>query len=49
MMLLPTGALALASIAVSIWAGALYGVAERAATDLLEPSGYVSAVLEAAP
>jgi multicomponent Na+:H+ antiporter subunit D len=48
-MLLPTAALAIASMGVSIWAGDLYGIAERAAGDLLNPSGYVSAVMEAAP
>ena len=48
-MLLGTGMLAVASIAVSVWAGVLYDVAERAADDLLEPSGYVEAVLERSP
>ena len=45
-MIIATASLALASVAVSIWAGALYDVSERAANDLLDPSGYVEAVLE---
>jgi multicomponent Na+:H+ antiporter subunit D len=48
-MLVGTGLLVAASIAVSVWAGLLYGVAERAADDLLEPAGYVDAVLERQP
>ena len=49
LMLLPTAALALMSIGVSIWAGDLYSVAERAAVDLMDPSGYQSAVLGVEP
>ena len=41
----PTAVLALASIGVSVFAGLLYDVSERASIELLEPSGYVSAVL----
>ncbi len=41
-----TAVLGLASIAVSLWAGALYDVSERAGLDLLEPSRYVEAILE---
>jgi multicomponent Na+:H+ antiporter subunit D len=41
-----TAALALASIAVSVFAGPLYDVSERASRDLLEPSRYVEAILE---
>ena len=44
-MIVPTAVLALSSIGVSIFAGALYDVSERASVELLEPSGYVSAVL----
>lgn len=45
-MILPTAALALASLAVTVWAGPLYGVAQRASADLLEPAGYIEAVLD---
>ncbi|MGA1074213.1 MAG: Na+/H+ antiporter subunit D, partial [Ilumatobacteraceae bacterium] len=41
LMLAPTAALALASIAVSVAAGPLYDVSERAATDLLERDTYI--------
>ncbi len=48
-----TAVLAAASIAVSVWAGPLYALAERASTDLLDPRGYIEIVLdrgaEAAP
>ena len=44
-MIVPTAVLALASISVSVFAGPLYGVSERASVDLLDPSGYVEAVL----
>ena len=46
LMIIPTGALALGSIAVSIWAGGLYDIAERAAIDLLDQQVYVEAVLD---
>ena len=41
-----TAALAVASIAVSVWAGALYDLSERASRDLLAPERYVAVVLE---
>jgi len=46
LMIAATAVLALASIAVSIFAGVLYDVAERAGDDLLTPARYVEAVLE---
>ena len=49
LMIVPTAVLALASIAVSVFAGALYGVSERAAEDLLDTDVYVEAVLDRAP
>ena len=45
LMIVPTAVLALASIAVSVMAGALYDVSERAATDLLDGREYIEAVL----
>ena len=48
-MIVPTAALALASIAVSLGAGPLHDVSLRAGADLLDPSGYVDAVLEVTP
>jgi len=45
LMIIPTAALALGSIGVSVFAGPLYGVAERAAADLLDEQVYVDAVL----
>lgn len=48
-MLVATASLTIASLAVSVWAGPLYDMSERAAEDLLEPSGYVRAVLEERP
>ncbi|UDY35261.1 Na+/H+ antiporter subunit D [Dermatobacter hominis] len=45
LMVLPTAALAAISLAVALWAGPLYDLSERAATDLLHPAGYVRAVL----
>jgi multicomponent Na+:H+ antiporter subunit D len=44
-MIAPTALLALASIGVSVFAGALYDVSERASIDLLERTSYVEAVL----
>ncbi|MGA1050973.1 MAG: Na+/H+ antiporter subunit D [Ilumatobacteraceae bacterium] len=46
LMLAPTAALALASIAVSVAAGPLYDVSARAAPDLLERDTYIEAVLD---
>jgi multicomponent Na+:H+ antiporter subunit D len=48
-MVLGTSILVVASLSVSVWAGTLYDIAERAAVDLLEPQGYIEAVLEASP
>ena len=45
LMILPTAALAAISLAVALWAGPLYDLSERAATDLLHPASYVRAVL----
>ncbi len=45
LMILPTAALALGSIGVSVFAGPLYDVAERAAADLLDEQVYIDAVL----
>ena len=45
----PTSLLALASIAVSLWAGGLYDIAERASADLLAPDRYIEAILEDQP
>lgn len=45
---LMTGATAVVvalSVALLVFAGPLYGLAERAATDLLDPQGYIDAVL----
>ena len=44
-MVVPTAALLVATIAFSVWAGPLYRIAERAGGDLLQPAGYVEAVL----
>ena len=48
-MLGATGALAAVSLALAIWAGPIYDVTERAAEDLLDPRGYVEAVMERSP
>ncbi len=40
-----TAALALVSIAIAVAAGPLYDLAERAAADLLDPRGYIDAIL----
>jgi multicomponent Na+:H+ antiporter subunit D len=48
-MVVPTAALLVATIAFSVWAGPLYDIAERAGDDLLDPAGYVEAVLDGAP
>ena len=45
-MVASTAVLGVASLAVSLWAGVLYDVAERASLDLLEPAAYIEAVLE---
>jgi multicomponent Na+:H+ antiporter subunit D len=41
----PTVSLAVLSLAIALAAGPLYRLSERAATDLLDPSGYIHAVL----
>jgi multicomponent Na+:H+ antiporter subunit D len=45
LMVLPTAALLVLGLAIALAAGPLYDLAERAAADLLEPEGYVRAVL----
>ncbi len=45
LMIAPTIALALVSVAIAVAAGPLYRLCERAAGDLLDPVGYVQAVL----
>jgi multicomponent Na+:H+ antiporter subunit D len=45
MMLVPTAVLAAATLAIGVAAGPLYEFSERAAADLLDPSGYLRAVL----
>ncbi len=47
LMVLPTAALALVTIAIAIWAEPLYELSRRAAADLLDPTSYVRAVLGA--
>jgi multicomponent Na+:H+ antiporter subunit D len=49
LMVVPTAVLAVSSIAVSVFAGPLYDVADRAANDLLDPERYVEAVLGSEP
>jgi multicomponent Na+:H+ antiporter subunit D len=49
LMLLAAGAAVAGGLAITVVAGPLYGLAERAADDLVEPSAYVEAVLGAAP
>jgi multicomponent Na+:H+ antiporter subunit D len=45
LMVLPTAALALLSLAIAVGAASLYALSERAATDLLDPQTYIQAVL----
>ncbi len=45
LMIAPTAALAVLSLAIALWAGPLYRLSERAATDVLSPASYVHAVL----
>jgi len=45
LMVLPTAALALMSLAIAFGAAGLYALAERAAADLLDPQVYIRAVL----
>jgi multicomponent Na+:H+ antiporter subunit D len=44
-MLASTAALVVVTLAVTVWAGPLFGLLERAAADLLDPASYTSAVL----
>ncbi|WP_426571409.1 proton-conducting transporter membrane subunit [Aquihabitans sp. McL0605] len=44
-MLASTGALVLGSLALAVFAGPLFGLCDRAAVDLLDPSAYIQAVL----
>lgn len=48
-MLGATGMLAVVSLAVSVWAGPLYALSERASTELLDTRTYVDTVLRGAP
>ncbi|MCX7620977.1 MAG: Na+/H+ antiporter subunit D [Acidimicrobiales bacterium] len=45
-MLAATGTLVALSLAIALWAGPLYQLAERAAHDLLDPASYLTAVLK---
>ena len=45
LMVFPTAVLVLASVALAVFAGPFYAYVERAAADLLDPSGYIQAVL----
>jgi multicomponent Na+:H+ antiporter subunit D len=45
LMVAPTAALAALSIAIALWAGPLYAFSERTAGELLDPGGYIQAVL----
>jgi multicomponent Na+:H+ antiporter subunit D len=45
LMVLPTGALVGLSLAFALWAGPLFELSERAASDLLDPASYVEEVL----
>jgi multicomponent Na+:H+ antiporter subunit D len=44
-MLLPTGGLVVLTVVIGVAAGPLLALANRAAADLLDPSGYIDAVL----
>jgi multicomponent Na+:H+ antiporter subunit D len=44
-MVAPTAVLAAATLAIGLAAGPLFALSQRAADDLVDPSGYVSAVL----
>jgi multicomponent Na+:H+ antiporter subunit D len=45
LMILPTAVLVAVSLTIMVAAGALFALSERAAHDLLDPSGYIRAVL----
>ena len=44
-MVVPTAALAVLTLAIGLAAGPIYELSVRAATDLLDPSAYVSVVI----
>jgi multicomponent Na+:H+ antiporter subunit D len=44
-MLLPTGALIAVGLALTVFAGPIFGYAERAADEVMDRGQYVSAVL----
>ncbi len=45
LMVLPTAVLLVVGLVIAFMAGPLYDLSERAAADLLDPSGYLQAVL----
>jgi multicomponent Na+:H+ antiporter subunit D len=45
LMVVPTAVLTALGLGIALSAGPLYALSERAASDLLDPSGYVRAVL----
>ena len=45
LMVVPTALLTALGVGIALAAGPLYALSQRAATDLLDPSGYVRAVL----
>ena len=45
-MLVPTAVLAVLTLAIGVFAGPLYELADRAAVDLVDPTTYREAVLE---
>jgi multicomponent Na+:H+ antiporter subunit D len=45
LMVLPTAALTVVGLAIAVAGGPLYDLSVRAATDLLDPTAYVEAVL----
>jgi len=45
LMVVPTAALLVLSLAIAVFAGPLLALAERAAGDLLDPAGYITTVL----
>ena len=44
MMMVPTIVLVAATVAIGVFGGPIYDLAERAATDLLDPDPYLDAV-----
>jgi multicomponent Na+:H+ antiporter subunit D len=44
-MVWPTLAMVALGVAFAVWAGPIYRLCERAAADLLDPAGYLRAVL----